>query len=58
MGLRKIITGSLRVVARSPVIVVGRYGIVSELFEIANGPLHFVKNRFAIFGDWSGSLWD
>ena len=51
MGSLRIVTGSYRVIARSLVIVMGRYGIVSELFEIVYGPSSFLKNRCGILRD-------
>ena len=35
-------------------IVMGRYGIVSELFELVNGPSAVVKNRFGTYRECSG----
>ena len=39
-------------------IVIGRYGGVSDLFQIVDGLLGIAKNRYANFRDRFGSLWD
>ena len=52
-----IVIESLRVVMEFLGIGLGRYGVVSELFEIVYGPSGFLKIRCRILRDRFGSLW-